>query len=74
MEKGLVEHFGWFLNKLVFIGILCSFGIQSMYGKSRSSLFACIPKEVMTDLWLSNTPGTEKGVGSREEISSLIYY
>ena len=33
-----------------------------MKGKSSSSLFACIPKEVRTDLWLSNTSDAEKPV------------
>ena len=33
-----------------------------MYGKSSSSSVVCIPKEVRTDLWLSNTSDAEKSV------------
>ena len=50
-----------------------------MSGKSSSSLFVCIPKEVMTDLWLFNTSDAEKSVrlyvgfpGSEWSPSSLI--
>ena len=33
-----------------------------MYGKSSSSSVNCIPKEVRTGLWLSNTSDAEKSV------------
>ena len=33
-----------------------------MYGKSSSSSFGSIPKEVKTDLWLSSTSDAEKSV------------
>ena len=41
---------------------LCIFGIQYMYGKSSSSPFVSIPKEVRTDLWLFSTSDAEKSV------------
>ena len=49
------------MNRCLY-GFLCIFGIEYIYGKSRSSSLGSIPNEVRTDLWLSITSDAEKSV------------
>ena len=55
LDRGLVEHLDEPAMNLCLYGSLCIFGIQYMYGKSRSSSLVSISNEVRTDLWLSST-------------------
>ena len=62
MDRDLVEHLAEPTMNRCWYGLLCIFEIQWIYGKSSSSSFGSIPKEVKTDLWLSSKSDAEKSV------------
>ena len=61
-DKKLGRTLRWTRNKSVFVGIFVHLGYAINVGKSSSSLFVCIPKELRTDLLLSKTSDGEKSV------------
>ena len=53
MDGGLMEHLDKLAMNRCLFGFLCTFGIQNIHGKYRSSSLVCTLKEVRADLGLS---------------------